>query len=443
MRFGFIHAVLICLLLGFSIHVANADDTWTLYTSENSDLSYNEVYNIAIDKNNIKWVMSKLDAKSTEDLQIFDDQTWTRPILPGAEYFRSIAFDSENNIWIGTITELLKVDNNSMELLERYQAFDLFGFLTNNIVDMVIDNSGLLWLTLPGVYSESIPQVCTFDGDSVKTVLKNRYVYGLACDSYNTVWGAAWFFIDNANLYQFDGSDINYYSIDQDLVDSEPSFTSNIIAIDHNDTKWLNIGGGGTWIGLTSFKDGVWTLYTPDNSPLPGKRVMDIIVDHNNIKWIGTDAGLTRFDGNNWEIFTTENSGLVNDYVLSLAVEEDNTLWIGTNGGLLKYTGETITAVDEEPTPKALSTVTSYPNPFNPSTTISFTLPESGHAKLTVYNLAGQKVRTLADESMAAGNHTVVWDGRDDTGNAVAAGVYLTRLNAGGTVATGKMVLVK
>lgn len=70
-------------------------------------------------------------------------------------------------------------------------------------------------------------------------------------------------------------------------------------------------------------------------------------------------------------------------------------------------------------------------------------LSESGNTSLTVYNLAGQKIRTLADEPMAAGNHTVVWDGRDDGGNAVAAGVYMTRLTAGGSVATGKMVLVK
>ena len=84
-----------------------------------------------------------------------------------------------------------------------------------------------------------------------------------------------------------------------------------------------------------------------------------------------------------------------------------------------------------------------YPNPFNPSTTITFTLPTDGHTSLTVYNLAGQKVATLVNGQMNAGNHSIVWDGKDDTGSAVAAGVYFTRLDMGNTVATGKMVLIK
>ena len=86
---------------------------------------------------------------------------------------------------------------------------------------------------------------------------------------------------------------------------------------------------------------------------------------------------------------------------------------------------------------------TNHPNPFNPSTKIIFSLPESGHATLTIYNLAGQKVRTLADEPMAAGNHNMFWNGRDDAGQRVSAGVYLACLKAGSAVATRKMMLMK
>ena len=97
----------------------------------------------------------------------------------------------------------------------------------------------------------------------------------------------------------------------------------------------------------------------------------------------------------------------------------------------------------ESKRPISMSIDGNFPNPFNPSTTISFSLPESGHASFTVFNLSGQKIRTLIDEPMSLGNHTIVWDGTDDTGRTVAGGIYLTRLNVGGTVATGKMVLVK
>jgi hypothetical protein len=84
-----------------------------------------------------------------------------------------------------------------------------------------------------------------------------------------------------------------------------------------------------------------------------------------------------------------------------------------------------------------------YPNPFNPSTTIEFTLPETGITSLVIYNIAGQKVRRLIAELMTAGKHTVVWDGKDESGLAVSAGIYFARLTCGVMTTTGKMVLIK
>jgi len=84
-----------------------------------------------------------------------------------------------------------------------------------------------------------------------------------------------------------------------------------------------------------------------------------------------------------------------------------------------------------------------YPNPFNPETTIAFSLPQTGAARLTVYNVKGQKVRTLLHDVMVAGEHRIVWNGQDDANHTVGSGVYFYRLEAGGKVATRKMVLVK
>jgi hypothetical protein len=83
------------------------------------------------------------------------------------------------------------------------------------------------------------------------------------------------------------------------------------------------------------------------------------------------------------------------------------------------------------------------PNPFNPSTTIGYTLPRGGDTELVVYDIEGRRVRTLVKGFVPAGDHGVVWDGRDDAGNRVASGVYLYRLRAGAVVETKKMVLVK
>ena len=84
-----------------------------------------------------------------------------------------------------------------------------------------------------------------------------------------------------------------------------------------------------------------------------------------------------------------------------------------------------------------------FPNPFNPQTTISFDLPNATEVKLTVYNMLGQKIRTLADQRLDAGQHQVLWDGRSDNGDAVASGIYLYRLEADSFVTSKKMILLK
>jgi predicted outer membrane repeat protein len=93
--------------------------------------------------------------------------------------------------------------------------------------------------------------------------------------------------------------------------------------------------------------------------------------------------------------------------------------------------------------PKAYAVTRVVPNPFNPSTTIYYAAPRDGQASLDVYDLRGRRVRRLVQGSVAAGQHQVVWDGRDERGLGVATGVYLVRLRAGEQVATLKVMLAK
>ena len=83
------------------------------------------------------------------------------------------------------------------------------------------------------------------------------------------------------------------------------------------------------------------------------------------------------------------------------------------------------------------------PNPFNPSTSISFSLAQTQDVRLTVYDVRGRKVRTLAAQAMQPGQHTVVWDGADDTGSTVGSGLYFYRLQAGESSQTRRMLLLK
>ncbi len=88
--------------------------------------------------------------------------------------------------------------------------------------------------------------------------------------------------------------------------------------------------------------------------------------------------------------------------------------------------------------PAIFSLTRIFPNPFNAATNIDFNLPETGHARLEVFNLRGQPVAVLLDEQMNAGRQIVSFDGEN-----VASGIYLVRLQQGSHIATGKMLLVK
>jgi hypothetical protein len=93
--------------------------------------------------------------------------------------------------------------------------------------------------------------------------------------------------------------------------------------------------------------------------------------------------------------------------------------------------------------PERFALKQNHPNPFNPSTTISFNLPVEDRVRLEIYNIAGQKVKILLDETRQAGSHSIVWDGRDESGNPAASGIYFYRLETTDFTESKKMVLLK
>ncbi len=84
-----------------------------------------------------------------------------------------------------------------------------------------------------------------------------------------------------------------------------------------------------------------------------------------------------------------------------------------------------------------------FPNPFNPSTTIEYQLPNRGHVQINIYNSVGQLVRSLVNEQGEAGMHSVTWDGKDNGGSAVATGAYFYQVQVGEFVQAKRMLLLK
>lgn len=93
--------------------------------------------------------------------------------------------------------------------------------------------------------------------------------------------------------------------------------------------------------------------------------------------------------------------------------------------------------------PEKFALEQNYPNPFNPSTTIRFALPQESLVKLEIFNVLGQKVATLVNAVRPAGEHTLQWNGVDDSGKLATSSVYLMRLQAGNEVMLRRMTLMK
>ncbi|MDB9722417.1 T9SS type A sorting domain-containing protein [Candidatus Marinimicrobia bacterium] len=100
-------------------------------------------------------------------------------------------------------------------------------------------------------------------------------------------------------------------------------------------------------------------------------------------------------------------------------------------------------SVESEGIPTEFALHENYPNPFNPTTTLRFDLPEVSNITLTIFNMLGQKIRTYDMQSAAAGYHTLKWNATNDYGDPVGAGVYLYQLQSKDFVKTRKMVLLK
>jgi hypothetical protein len=98
---------------------------------------------------------------------------------------------------------------------------------------------------------------------------------------------------------------------------------------------------------------------------------------------------------------------------------------------------------EENDLPKIFVLHQNYPNPFNPFTTIRFDLPKHAHVSLTIYNILGQRIKTLFNGETAAGSHAMMWDGKDDTGSHVSSGIYIYKIVTEEFVQTRKMFLMR
>ena len=124
----------------------------------------------------------------------------------------------------------------------------------------------------------------------------------------------------------------------------------------------------------------------------------------------------------------------------------DSNLDQSTYGNAMEMSVGTINVLDQTAIATSFELTQNYPNPFNPSTMIEYNIEAAGHVSLKVYDVMGRLVRTLVDEYQEAGygsGYNVLWNGLDNMGNQVSAGIYIYSLQSDNMITTKKMVLMK
>jgi hypothetical protein len=143
------------------------------------------------------------------------------------------------------------------------------------------------------------------------------------------------------------------------------------------------------------------------------------------------------------------DTGIVYDITVSTLLSDDENIYNDMLMKQVRSTDEVVGISDEKKheLPNVFTLNQSYPNPFNPTTTIVFDIAgspgEKQRVQLYVYDIRGKLVRRLIDSPLHPGSHRVVWDGRDNNGQMVSSGVYLYTLRGDKKVYTRKMVLMK
>jgi hypothetical protein len=222
----------------------------------------------------------------------------------------------------------------------------------------------------------------------------------------------------------------------------------------------------GNWQNFTVQEGGGWTrpavVVDETNNELYVFGTEESSPDHGQYKKcaLGNESSLQNaaaveiFDGgafSNISVPAHRVTGAT-DLLVCAENESDNEIWynlLPISGGALARAAQENSGPDEDAAitasfdqPEGLR-VAAYPNPFNPSTTIRFTLRELAPVSLQIFNIRGALVRTLIDSDLDAGIHERRWNGRDSFGHPVASGVYFYRLRMGTEVLNGRLEMVK
>jgi len=431
-------------------------------------------------------------------------QTWNivTPVSPTSDIFRGqqadIAFVNKNVGWLFTTNQYIRPYGDCYNKLYRttdggmnweiiisdtgyFDIYRMFPRNSDNLTmfyngnDVLITNDGgVSWDTSEINDNQSTIWQLSFLSDN-KAIAFNNYRW------FTSDGGYSWKRNDDTLTTFFSPTD-SYF-----INDSLGWIVSDINLLTDVGYIAATTNGGKTWefqrsitnllygvefldslkgfaVGYPLFFDEGALYYTNDGGKNWGRKSYDTFGKFYDIGFIDSLNGWitgvgkimrTTDGGENWEI---EAEGFESDLKKLIILKEDKVAyvfgddWNGETYTFLKADLSDLTDVNEDNNNRIdkFELIGNYPNPFNPSTTIKFTIPASLNPSqggtlitLKVYDILGREIKTLVDENKTAGEYSVTWDGKDKTGNEVSSGIYFYNIRFGEKSISKKMVLMR
>jgi hypothetical protein len=346
---------------------------------------------------------------------------------PGiVHFFNNISYNNENGIGICATSQRLSCTNNiSMNNLYAFEASASF----NNCI--FFDNEELEQF---GITGTPIFRNCIIDFPLEPPLIDgggNIWVDSLQVQSLFEDINNGDFHLIEGSLAIDAGSDTlgYYYPFDMD-------YNIRVWDGDNNGSAIIDIGpyeyGSPAFGGIEGYT----------YNPTTGEPVNYVLLKINN------EPGEFTFSDENGSFEIKLPAGIYDIYAERVFYEDIIEYQIEVFDGEFTqlYISMTGTVDMEESTIISSASdfnLTNFPNPFNPTTTINFSLPEESNVNLSVYNVKGQKVKQLVNEHFTSGQHSIVWSGKDNNNKSVSSGIYFYKISAGKSTSMRKMLLLK
>jgi len=370
-----------------------------------------------------------------------------------------LILDSNGIIWIGSGAGLIKFNGTNFTVYDTSNS----PMKSNSVWGIDKDKFNNLWISTIRVEGQSASALMKFDRvnnwsfyNTQNSGISNDNQWCVKVDTNNIVWsghnelnkfnGASWYIYDSTN------SPLEYSAIRE-------------IFVDRQNNKWME----NIFFGLYKLtNDTSWKIYTPNNSGLLGGLIPKIREDNFGNMWISVNGGINKFDPvkNEWQSWTPENSNIISYYPWGLCISRNNTKWIGfgnnaplsefndttfiphfapvstgapqpniwdikedkygnlwlaTKSGLMEFNKNGIVGISNQTSivPDNFKIEKIYPNPFNPTTKIEFSIYKSSKVAVKIYDIMGKEIETLTDINYSQGNYEITWNAKN-----FSSGIY-------------------